>query len=216
MNGPWGALDIAGYDVVVGQASAAHVPAFSWASGAFAKTALIDACLITDFTAFRSNSGRNLPAKKLHHLNALSIKRRQWVDLHKRRTYQAKQHSDGATVALDVGMSDLLSRQIVKLDDAILAQIKSDPQIEQHSKILRFIPSVGPVLRAAWIGEMPKLGAIGGKQIAALGREAPIDRESGRMDARRSIKGQRAIIRNLLYQAALVTLTHNKTFKAVT
>ena len=61
---------------------------------------------------------------------------------------------------------------------------------------------------------MPELGMIGDKQIAALAGVAPINRDSGRMDGRRSIKGGRYIIRSLLYQAALVASTHNKTLKA--
>ena len=117
-------------------------------------------------------------------------------------------------VTLDVELSGLLSRQITMLDEAILAQINSDPQMEQHSKILRSIPGVGPVLCAALIGEMPELGAIGERQIAALAGLAPINRENGRMDARRSIKGGSAIIRSQLYQAALVATTHNKPLKA--
>ena len=207
----WEALDVAGYDVR--QVSAAHVRAFSRASGALAKTYPIDARLIADFIAFRPTSGRKFPAKKLRYLNALSTKRRQLVDLRKRLKCQTTQHSDSAMVALDVELSDLISRQITMLDDAILAQIKSDPQKEQHSKILRSIPGVGPVLCAALIGEMPELGAIGEKQIAALAGLAPINRESGRMDARRAIKGGRAIIHSQLYQAALVATTHNKPHK---
>ena len=60
---------------------------------------------------------------------------------------------------------------------------------------------------------MPELGMIGGKQIAALAGVAPINRDSGRMDGRRSIMGGRYIIWSLLYQAALVASTHNKTLK---
>lgn len=67
---------------------------------------------------------------------------------------------------------------------------------------------------AALIGEMPKLGMIGDKKIAALAGVAPINRDSGRMDGRRSIKGGRYIIRSFLYQAVLVAWTHNKTLNA--
>ena len=64
----WEALDTAGYDVR--QVSAAHVRAFSRATGALAKTDPIDARLIADFIAFRPNSGRKLPAKKLRYTAA--------------------------------------------------------------------------------------------------------------------------------------------------
>ena len=98
----WEALDVAGYDVR--QVSAAHVRAFSRASGALAKTDPIDACLIADFIAFRPTSGRKFPAKKLRYLNALSTKRRQLVDLRKHLKCQTTQHSDSAMVTLDVSV----------------------------------------------------------------------------------------------------------------
>jgi len=207
----WEALDIAGYDVR--QVSAAHVRAFSRATGALAKTDPIDARLIADFMAFRPDSGRKLPAKKLRYLNALSTKRRQLVELRKRLKCQTKQHDNDIMAALDAELLEVLSRQIKGLEDAIQTQIIDDPQMKQHAKILRSIPGIGPVLCAALIGEMPELGMIGYKQIAALAGVAPINRDSGRMGGRRSIKGGRYIIRSLLYQAALVASTHNKPLK---
>lgn len=204
-------LDAAGY--AVRQVSAAHVRAFSRATGALAKTDPIDARLIADFIAFRPNAGRKLPTEKLRHLNVLSTKRRQLVELRKRLKCQIKQHDNDLMVALDAELLELLSRQIKGLEDAIQAQIMDDPQMKQHAKILRSITGIGPVLCAALIGEMPELGMIGDRQIAALAGVAPINRDSGRMDGRRSIKGGRYIIRSLLYQAALVASTHNKTLK---
>ncbi|WP_162150953.1 transposase [Ahrensia sp. 13_GOM-1096m] len=79
--GVWETLDRAEYDVR--QISVAHVRAFARATGALAKTDPIDARLITKFMAFRPDSGRKLPAKKLHILNALSSKHRQMVEVRK-------------------------------------------------------------------------------------------------------------------------------------
>lgn len=207
----WEMLDTAGYDVR--QVSSAHVRAFSRATGALAKTDPIDARLIAEFIAFRPRSGRRLPAGNLRLLNALSVKRRQLVELRKRLKCQIKQHQSTKLMDMDDELLRLLSRQISILDEEIQMKIKGDPQMNQHSRILRSIPGIGPVLCAALIGEMPELGTIGDKQIAALAGVAPINRDSGRMDGRRSIKGGRYIIRSLLYQAALVASTHNKTLK---
>jgi len=207
----WEVLDTAGYDVR--QVSAAHVRAFSRATGALAKTDAIDARLIAEFIEFRPRSGRKLPAKNLRILNELSAKRRQLVDYRKRLKCQSKQHQSAKLMDLDAELLCLLSHQISSLDEEIQMQIKSDPAMKQQSKILQSIPGVGPVLCAALIGEMPELGAITDKQVAALAGVAPINRDSGRMDGRRSIKGGRYIIRSLLYQAAVVASTHNKTLK---
>jgi transposase len=207
----WEMLDTAGYDVR--QVSSAHVRAFSRATGALAKTDPIDARLIAEFIAFRPQSGRRLPAGNLRLLNVLSAKRRQLVELRKRLKCQIKQHQSTKLTDMDDELLRLLSHQISILDEEIQIKIKGDPQMSQQSRILRSIPGIGPVLCAALIGEMPELGTIGDKQIAALAGVAPINRDSGRMDGRRSIKGGRYIIRSLLYQAALVASTHNKSLK---
>jgi len=110
----WEVLDIAGYDVR--QVSAAHVRAFARATGALAKTDPIDARLIAEFMAFRPHCGRKLPAEKLRHLNALSTKRRQLVELRKRLKCQIQQHHDTELVDLDTELLDLLSHQIKMLE----------------------------------------------------------------------------------------------------
>ena len=208
----WETLDTAGYDVR--QISAAHVRAFARATGALAKTDRIDAHMIAKFMAFRPEYGRKLPAEKLRLLNALSSKRRQLVELRKRVKCQSKQQHNLSLMELDEELLCVLSNQVKALDDEIQAQIKADAQMNQHSKILRSIPGIGPVLCATLIGEMPELGRISDKQIAALAGIAPINNDSGRSDGRRSIKGGRYNIRCLLYQAALVATTHNKPLKA--
>ena len=117
-------------------------------------------------------------------------------------------------MGLDTELLELLSHQIKVLDDAIQTNIKADPQIKQHAKILRSIPGIGPVLCTALIAEMPELGSISDKQIAALAGVAPINNDSGQTNGKRSIKGGRYNVHCLLYQAALVASTHNKHLKA--
>ena len=158
----WETLDSAGYDVR--QISAAHVRAFARATGALAKTDPIDARMIAKFMAFRPDCGRKLPAEKLRLLNALSSKRRQLVELRKRVKCQSKQQHNLSLMELDEELLCVLSSQIKALDVEIQVQIKADVQMSQHSKILRSIPGIGPVLCSALIGEMPELGTISDKR----------------------------------------------------
>jgi transposase len=181
-----------------------------------AKTDPIDARLIADFIAFRPDFGRRLPTEELCHLNALSTKRRQLMELRKRLKCQIKQHANGLMVTLDTELLELLSRQIKGLEDALHAQIINDPQMKQHATILRSISGIGPVLCATLIAEMPELGMFGDKKDAALSGVAPMNRENGRMDGRRSIKGGRqkllaiamsreVVIRKLLTHLRILT-----------
>jgi len=149
----WQVLDRAGFDVR--QVSAAHVRAFARATGSLAKTDPIDARLISQYMAFRPHSGRRLPAENLRHLNALSTKRRQLVELRKRLKCQIQQHHDPELVVLDNELLALLSCQIKVLENAVQTQININPQMQRHAKILRSIPGIGPVLCATLIGEMP-------------------------------------------------------------
>jgi len=197
----------------VRQVSAAHVRSFARATGALAKTDPIDARLVAEFIAFRPESGRRLPTEKLRKINAISSKRRQLVNMRKRLMCQEKQRVGNFLSEMDAELHTLLTRQISRLEDEIQAQIKADPELKQQAKILRSIPGIGPVLCAALMGEMPELGSMNDKQVSALAGVAPINKDSGRMDGKRSIKGGRYNIRSLLYQAALVASQHNQPLK---
>jgi transposase len=106
------------------------------------------------------------------------------VELRKRVKCQSKQQHNVSLMELDDELLCVLSNQIKASDDEIQVQIKGDVQMNQNCKILRSIPGIGPVLCAALIGEMPELGAISDKQIAALAGIAPINNDSGRTDGR--------------------------------
>jgi transposase len=73
---------------------------------------------------------------------------------------------------------------------------------------------VGPLLTAALLAELPELGQLDRKQIAALVGVAPVARESGRWQGARHISGGRATVRAMLYMAALVASRHNPVIRA--
>jgi transposase len=203
----WEALETAGFDVR--QVSAAHVRAFARSLGNLAKTDPLDARIIARFIAFRPEVGRRLPAEILRKLNVLTTKRRQLVAAKKCLSCQIKQRGSGALADLDEAHMELLVGQIATLEAQIEALLKSDDVLNRRAQILRSVPGIGPVLCAALIGQLPELGALGEKQIAALTGLAPINRDSGKYAGHRAIKGGRTWLRHLLYQAALVASNHN-------
>lgn len=203
----WESLDVAGFDVR--QVSAAHVRSFARALGALAKTDQIDARIIADFIAFRPDAGRRLPSIKVRQISVLAAKRRQLVGMRKRLKCQMKHRFSHNLDAMDDELHDLLSNQIGMLENQIQNHIEEDLLLTQKASVLRSIPGIGPVLCAALISDMPELGHISDKKIAALAGVAPINRDSGKLDGRGSIKGGRYFVRALLYQAALVASTHN-------
>lgn len=193
--------------------SAKYLRSFARALGVLAKTDPIDAQLIADFIDFRPDSGRRLPSIKVRQISVLAAKRRQLVDMRKRLKCQMKQRFSRNLDAMDEELHNLLSDQISILESQIQSLIKEDLLLTQKANVLRSIPGIGPILCAALISDMPELGHISDKKIAARAGVAPINRGSGKLGGRRSIKGGRYIVRALIYQAALVASTHNPHLK---
>ncbi|VAV89408.1 hypothetical protein MNBD_ALPHA08-517 [hydrothermal vent metagenome] len=208
----WEVLEREGFDVR--QVSAAHVRAFARSLGNLAKTDPLDARLIARFIAFRPDTGRRLPLKILRKLNVLTTKRRQLVAAKKKLSCQIKQRGSQEIADLDEAHMILLTQQIKLLETRIEQLLQSDEAIKRRAQILRSVPGIGPVLSAALIGQMPELGSLGEKQIAALAGLAPINSDSGKYSGKRHIKGGRPWLRHLLYQAALVASNHNPTLTA--
>ena len=208
----WEALCSVGFDVR--QVCASHVRAFARATGTLAKTDPIDARLIARFIAFRPDAGRSLPPKDLRDLRALNTKRRQLVEMRKRVSCQMQQHRSAQVIEMDQDLIGLLAEQITALEEQIARVIAGCPRLAQRAQVLRSIPGIGPVITGTLISDLPELGHCTQKQIAALVGLAPINHDSGDKAGRRSIRGGRGMIRNLLYQAALVASLHNPHLKA--
>ena len=208
----WEALERAGFDVR--QVCAGHVRNFARSLGNLAKTDPLDAQMIARFIAFRPEAGRRLPAEILRKLNVLTTKRRQLVEMKKRLNCQIKQQGSNELDKLNKAHMALLVEQIAALEERIAQLLQSDEALKQRAQILRSIPGFGPVLCAALIGQMPELGSLGEKQIAALVGLAPINHDSGKYAGKRRIKGGRTWLRHLLYQAALVASNHNPVLKS--
>jgi transposase len=75
-------------------------------------------------------------------------------------------------------------------------------------------PGVGPVLATTLLAELPELGALDRKRIAALAGLAPVACDSGTLRGKRLVWGGRGRVRAALYMAALVATRHNPVLRA--
>src|SRR5204863_334004 len=116
------------------------------------------------------------------------------------------------------GLAELVAR-LTRRGDAIDADlgaaIQASPVWRAKDDLLRGVPGVGPVVARTLLADLPELGTLTGKQIAALVGLAPVARDSGTRRGQRSIAGGRAGVRSALYLAALSAGRYNPALRAV-
>lgn len=130
-------------------------------------------------------------------------RRRQLVEMRKQEATRLQQTEDPVSRADIRGVIALLDRRIAKVEARMVALVSASLELAAIDRRLRSAPGVGPVVAATLIAELPELGQIDRRSIAALAGLAPIARDSGRRSGPRSIGGGRPIVRTILYLAAL-------------
>ena len=104
---------------------------------------------------------------------------------------------------------DWLKRQLKDLDDQLQKTIRESPLWREKDELLEGVKGVGPTLASVLLAELPELGTLGGKQIAALAGVAPVNRDSGKRQGSRTTWGGRAPLRATLYMGTLVATRFN-------
>jgi transposase len=187
---------------------------FAQATGRTAKTDALDARVLALFAERVRPEPRPLPDAAARELADLLARRRQLIGM---RT--AEKNRLG-TAASDAVRADLeahiayLDRQVGEMDRRLDEAIRNSPMWHQRDELLRGIPGIGPVASRTLLAELPELGTLGRRKIAALVGLAPMNRDSGTLRGRRMIVGGRAAVRSALYLSALSAVRHNPALKA--
>ena len=103
-----------------------------------------------------------------------------------------------------------IERQLAKVDAAMKAIVASDPDLANRSEILTSIPGISTTSAIALLAEMPELGALPGKQAAALAGLALISRQSGQWQGHERVQGGRPSVRQALFMPTLCAIQHNR------
>jgi len=181
---------------------------FAKATGKLAKTDQIDAAVLALFAERVRPQCRELPTEDVQALNVLLSRRRQLIGMltaEKNRLGSARAPVR-KTIVQHIGW---LEEQLREIDRNLDQMIESSPLWRLKENLLRSVPGVGPILSRTLVGELPELGTLNRKQIAALVGVAPLNRDSGSLRGRRKVWGGRASVRTALYMAALVASRHN-------
>lgn len=187
---------------------------FARASGLLAKTDRVDARMLAEFGR-RMQPPRTPATPEIRkQLQALATRRRQLVEARKEEATRLAQTADPVARADIRAMITILARHIRDFEARIAALVTGDPVLACTARRMQSVPGIGPIVAATLIAELPELGSLCRRRIAALAGLAPVAQDSGRMRGRRSIRGGRATVRSMLYIAALHASRHGAVFKA--
>jgi transposase len=210
----------AGYEVPVAVACAAaglpvavvnprQIRAFAQAIGRTAKTDAIDADVIAAFGQQVRPEPRPLPDEATQALAALVARRRQLLEMLHAERLRLEQATTNP-VRRDLRQHiRWLERRVADVDDEMNTRIQQSPAWRAKEDLLRSVPGIGPTVSRTILAELPELGQLDRRAVAALVGVAPLNRDSGRFRGKRMIWGGRASVRRALYMAALVAARYN-------
>jgi transposase len=205
------ALADAGLPVAV--ANPGHVRAFARGTRRLAKTDAVDAAVIAHFAEVARPPVRAYHDAARRELRALVARRRQLRGLRAAERNRASRAPAVVRPSIAAVVA-ALTTQIAELDRQIAAALALDPPTAAAARLLQSAPGVGPVIAATLLAELPELGHLDAKAIAALAGVAPMTTQSGKAPARAAVAGGRAAVRTALYLAALTAVRSNAAFAA--
>jgi transposase len=182
---------------------------FAKGIGILAKTDRIDAEVIARFGQLVRPRTLAKTHEKQEELADAVARRRQLVEL---RTAEKNRLETAVSKLVRKSVQQMinqLDKQIKRIEKQILALLASNDEWKEKGEIIQSTPGVGPITAASLIAELPELGQLNRQQISALAGLAPFNRDSGRHQGKRSIRGGRASVRSVLYMAAMTARTHN-------
>lgn len=191
----------------------ARVREFAHAEGLLAKTDRLDAGLLRRFGEKMRPRLHVPPSPAATVLRELLEYRRQVSD----QRVAARNRLELAGAVLRgrlAGQIEFLGRELAETDRLIAEQIHGDDNLRGQAERLRQLPGAGPVLVATILAYVPELGRIEPAQLAALIGVAPYARDSGKTQRPRRVRGGRAVVRQVLYMAAVAATQHNAILRA--
>ena len=191
----------------------ARVRQFARACGLLAKTDKLDAQVLAVFgqrVQPRRYEGKSEAEKQL---SALLVRRKQLEEMLKAEQNRLRTISPSLRSSVERSIA-FLKEEKKRIDEQIRELMKEQKAWQEQSEILGSAPGVGPVTTATLLAELPELGKMDRKKIAALVGVAPMNYDSGRKRGYRKTKGGRGDVRSVLYMSTLVATRHNPLIQA--
>ena len=181
---------------------------FARATGTLAKTDTIDARMLALFGTRVKPEIRPLPDEKTREMRNLLTRRRQLIEMLTAEHNRLFHSSDDVRPGIETHIK-WLGEALSDINNDLDRRIKLSPSWLEKDNLLKSVAGIGKGVSSSLLIELPELGRLNRRKIAALVGVAPFNRDSGTMRGRRTVWGGRAKLRDVLYMAALVASQRN-------
>jgi transposase len=181
---------------------------FAKATGRLAKTDLLDAEILARFGEAIRPVPKPLLDEETRALEAQITRRRQVVEMIVAETNRLAQAHKSLRPSIKAHIN-FLKRELQDINRDMEEALRKTPLWREYDDLLQSVPGVGRVTAATLLVELPELGRLNRKQIAALVGVAPLNCDSGTSRGKRRIWGGRASVRAALYMATLTAVRTN-------
>ena len=204
------ACDKAGLPIII--VNPISVRRYAQAIGVLAKTDRIDAQVIAQYAATLKPEFKPIPDKTSQKIKDLLVRRSQLLEMStmEKNRLQILPKSLHRSIK---SMLRMLQNQIETVTRQIEQEVAKVDQWRTKMEIMTSVPGVGKVLAYTFLSELPELGSLNRKEIAALVGVAPINRDSGKLNGKRRIRGGRHRVRTVMFMAMLSSIQCNPVFK---
>lgn len=206
------ALEAAGLPVVV--VNPRRVRDFGRAVGRLAKTDRIDAMLLAHYAATVQPPRRPIRDRHGRLLKALVARRHQLLQM-RTAEYNRREHIRDQTIARSItAVINTLDRELHKVEQQLQALVDASPALSHKRLVLTSVPGIAETTATLLVTEVPELGQLNRRQIAALIGVAPLNRDSGTFRGKRMTGGGRRSVRARLFMPTVVACHHNPVIRA--
>ena len=208
------AAGLAGAGLPVVVVNPRQIRDFARSMGRLAKTDRIDAEVIALFAERVRPEVRPVPDAAARELDELVTRRRQVIEMMVAEGNRARRLASRRLKKRIDRHLEVLQKELTEIERELDDTIRRSPIWRETEDLLKSVPGIGNATARTLLAELPELGTLGRRQIAALAGVAPFNRDSGTFRGRRMIGGGRAGVRATLYMAALVASRHNPVIAA--
>jgi transposase len=185
---------------------------FAKATGKLAKTDELDAQALAHFGEAVRPEVRPIPDEQAREFAAILARRRQVVGMLGAERNRIETATSSVRRRIEAHI-EFLESELDELDGELERTIRESRLWREKDELLRSVPGVGPKVSATLLADLPELGTLDNKQLAALVGVAPLNRDSGVFRGKRRVWGGRAAVRQMLYMAAVTAARCNPIFK---